>query len=263
MTWRLAKLLDQFNITPLINKKRAQLGLKPVQDAWRHIMGQHVLVASDKVIGEVPPDVSEPTWTQTGYMHLRQPDRDLPELDTFLEAGSPPVYAGFGSMPKKDQIRSLSIIVEAIRSCDRRAVIGKFWDEPSGFSNSDEILFIKKCPHLILFPHMAAVIHHGGAGTTASSAISGVPQIIVPHVLDQYYWANQVSQSKLGPEPIWRTELSSKKLAAAIQECLSDEDIRQKAKQASAMIKKQDSLEITVRELTKSAGVKQTPQNST
>jgi len=83
---------------------------------------------------------------------------------------------------------------------------------------------------------MAAVIHHGGAGTTASAAISGVPQIIVPHILDQYYWANQIYQSKLGPKPVWRSQLTSKKLAAAIQECLSNQQIRKRAKEASQAI---------------------------
>jgi UDP:flavonoid glycosyltransferase YjiC (YdhE family) len=96
---------------------------------------------------------------------------------------------------------------------------------------------------------MAAVIHHGGAGTTASSAISGVPQIIVPHILDQYYWGNQIFQSKLGPSPIWRSELTSKKLAAAIRECLSNERIRQNARKALGIIQQQDSLEFTVSEV--------------
>ena len=65
MTWRVAKMLDQFNLTWLINKKRKQLGLKPMEDAWLHILGQDVIVASDKVIAKVPQDV-EPAFTQTG-----------------------------------------------------------------------------------------------------------------------------------------------------------------------------------------------------
>jgi len=152
-------------------------------------------------------------------------------------------------MPIRDQIRNVPVIVEAARLSGQRAVISKFWDEPSEFSNSDDIFFNKKYPHLKLFPNMAAVIHHGGAGTTASTAISGVPQIIVPHILDQYYWGNQVYQSKLGPKPIWRSELTAKKLAAAIRECLSNECIRQKTKEASGIIKQQDSLEFTVSEI--------------
>jgi UDP:flavonoid glycosyltransferase YjiC (YdhE family) len=246
MTWQIARILDRVNLTLLINKKRKQLGLKPVDDAWFHILGKHVIVASDKAIAKVPQDV-EPAFTQTGYMHLDQPNQHLPELEAFLSAGPPPVYAGFGSMPKKDQANNVPIVVNAARSAGQRVVIGKFWDEPSEFSNSDDVFFIKRYPHLKLFPRMAAVIHHGGAGTTAASAISGVPQIIVPHILDQYYWGHQVYQSHLGPKPIWRSKLTSKKLAAAIQECLSNDLIKQSARATSKMINQQNSLEMTVR----------------
>ena len=252
MTWRVARLLDHFSITRLINNHRRQLGLKLIPDAWRHILGRHVIVASDSAIAKVPPDIIEPAFTQTGYMHLNQPDRQMPQLDAFLETGPPPVYAGFGSMPVRDQIRNTAVIVAAARSSGLRAVIGKFWDEPSEFSNSNDIFFIQKYPHLKLFPKMAAVIHHGGAGTTATAAISGVPQIIVPHLLDQYYWGNQIYQSQIGPRPIWRSQLTSTKLAAAIQECLSNEQIRQKAREAAGIIKQQDSLELTVTEILKS-----------
>ena len=255
MTWWIARLLDRYNITRLVNYHRRQLGLKLVRDAWRHILGQHVIVASDSTIAKVPPDVVVPAFTQTGYMHLNQPDQQLPELDAFLGAGPPPVFAGFGSMPRQDQIRNTAVIVEAARLSGQRVVIGKFWDEPADFSNSDDIFFIRKYPHLKLFPKMSAVIHHGGAGTTATTAISGVPQIIVPHLLDQYYWANQVYQSQLGPRPIWRSKLTSKKLAAAMQECLYNEQIRQKARAAAGIIKQQDSLDLTVKEILKSVNI--------
>ena len=252
MTWRVAGLLDRFNLTRLINNHRRRLGLKEIPDAWRHILGRHVIVASDSAIAKVPPDIVEPLVTQTGYMHLKQPDQHLPELDAFLDAGPPPIYAGFGSMPIRDQIRNTAVIVAAARLSGRRAVIGKFWDAPSEFSNSEDIFFIRKYPHLKLFPKMAAVIHHGGAGTTATTAISGVPQIIVPHLLDQYYWGNQIYQSQLGPSPIWRSELTVKKLAEAIRQCLSHEQFRQKAREASDKIKQHDSLETTVAEILRS-----------
>jgi len=252
ITWRTAELLDRFNFTRLINHRRRKLGLRPVADAWRSIMGHHVLVASDKIISEVPPDVVAPPFKQTGYMHLRQPDHNFPELAAFLEAKPPPVYAGFGSMPKNTQIRSLPMIANAIRSCGRRAVVGRFWDAPGKFSHADDILFVRKYPHLDLFPHMAAVIHHGGAGTTASCAISGVPQIIVPHVLDQYYWGHQVYKAGLGPRPIWYSKLTGRKLAAAIQTCLSNAGMRQKSREVSALIRQQDSVEYTASELIRS-----------
>ncbi len=246
MTWHIVRLLDRFNLTLLINKKRRQLGLKPVDDAWFHILGKHVIVASDKAVAEVPQDVKL-AFTQTGYMHLDRKGQHLPELEEFLSAGSPPIYAGFGSMPKMDQAGNVPIIVHAARSAGQRVVIGKFWDEPSEFSNSDDVFFIKRYPHLKLFPHMAAVIHHGGAGTTAASAISGVPQIIVPHILDQYYWGHKVYKSHLGPKPVWRSKLTSKNLAAAVRECLSNDLIQQSARTASEMINQQNSLEMAVR----------------
>jgi UDP:flavonoid glycosyltransferase YjiC (YdhE family) len=185
-------------------------------------------------------------------MHLNQPDQQAPQLEAFLEGGPPPIYAGFGSMPIRDQIRNMAIIVEAARLSGQRAVIGKFWDETSEYSNSEDIFFIRKYPHLKLFPKMAAVIHHGGAGTTATTAISGVPQVIVPHLLDQYYWGNQIYQSQLGPRPIWRCDLTAPKLAAAIRECLTNKQIQHKARETAGIIKRKDSLELTVKEILKS-----------
>jgi len=253
MTWRIAKILDRLNMTSLINKGRKQLGLTPVKDAWRNILGQRVIVASDKAISVVPPDV-EPAVAQTGYLHLDQPDQRLEELEAFLGAGPPPVYAGFGSMPKKDQSENVPIIVRAARSAGSRVVITKFWEEPSEFSLSDDVFFINKYPHLKLFPRMAMVIHHGGAGTVAASAVSGVPQIVVPHILDQYYWGHQVYRSNLGPKPIWRSRLTSRKLAAAIRESLSNDLMRQKAKEVSRMIDRQNSLDMAVREVLRGIG---------
>ena len=96
---------------------------------------------------------------------------------------------------------------------------------------------------------MAAVVHHGGAGTTASGAISGVPQIIVPHILDQYYWGRKVHESNLGPKPIGRSKLTAQRLAAAIRECLSNDLLIQTSKAAADVIKGQDSIGMTVAEL--------------
>ena len=250
MTWRIAKILDRLNLTALVNKGRKQLGLRPVNDAWHNILGQRVIIASDKAISIVPPDV-EPAVVQTGYLHLDQPDQRLEELEAFLDAGPPPLYAGFGSMPKKDQTDNVPIIVRAARSAGRRVVIAKFWEGPSEFYRSDDVFFINKYPHLKLFPRMASVIHHGGAGTVAASAVSGVPQIVVPHILDQYYWGHQVYRSNLGPKPIWRSRLTSRKLAVAIRESLSNDSIRQKAKEVSRMIYRQNSLDMAVREVLK------------
>ena len=248
LTWRIGAMVDHLTMTALVNRERKKLRLKPVKDAWLTFLGQRVIVASDKAVSTIPPD-AEPAAFQTGYLHLDQPDQPLEELERFLNAGPPPVYAGFGSMPKKVQIDNVSLIVQAARSAGSRVVIAKFWEEPSEFSRCEDVFFIHKYPHLKLFPRMAGVIHHGGAGTTAAGAASGVPQIVVPHLLDQYYWGHQVYRSNLGPKPIWRHRINRRKLAEAIREVLTNEQMRQKVEKVSGMIDRQNSLNKAVREV--------------
>ena len=156
---------------------------------------------------------------------------------------------GLAACPKRIKAAIFQIIVKAARSVGRRVVIAKFWEEPSEFHRSDDVFFIGKYPHLKLFPRMAAVIHHGGAGTVATSAISGIQQIVVPHFLDQYYWGSQIYRSNLGPNPIWRSRLTSRKLEVAIHEALSHKRMKQKATAISRMIDRQNSLDMAVREL--------------
>lgn len=250
MTWRVSLMLDRLNLSRMINRKRRSLGLHPVHDVWAHILGTRVIVAADRVIAQVPPDVKI-LFSQTGYLHMEQPNEVHPDLDAFLAEGPPPLYAGFGSMPRRDQARLAPLVIEAARRAGQRVVLGKFWEGPSHLSPSRGVFFIRGYSHLRLFPGMAAVIHHGGAGTTATAALSGIPQIIVPHVLDQYYWGDRIWRSGLGPRPVWRSRLNIKRLTEAIEEALQREAMRRRAKAASRMINRQESLEAAVREVLK------------
>lgn len=251
LTWKIGQILGRLDTTRLLNQKRKQYGLPPIKDSLPHILGPHLLVASDPEVAPVPPDVTIP-FSQTGYLHLSQPEQDLLSLTAFLEKGPKPVYVGFGSMPKGDQMMALPIVVKAAKELGVRLVVAKFWDDPVPFASSEGLLFIKQYPHLHLFPHMAAIIHHGGAGTTATSARSGVPQIVVPHVLDQYYWGNKVYQARLGPKPIPRSALSVSQLTQALATCLTDQKIQEATQKASENIQRTDSLKRTMDELFKS-----------
>ena len=94
----------------------------------------------------------------------------------------------------------------------------------------------------MIFPRVAAVVHHGGSGTTATAAMAGVPQIIVPHILDQYYWAERIFRRGLGPNPIRRSRLTAGRMAKAIHESLSDNGYQHRAKEVAKTIKPRDSL---------------------
>jgi len=248
MGWHMAAWMDKLNITRLLNRQRRRLGLAPLKDAWAHILGQNLIVASDAEIAGVPPDAAV-SCVQTGYMHLTQPPRRLPALEVFLNAGPPPLYAGFGSMPQPDQAKLVPVIVEASRENGLRVIVAKFWEEPSPLSNAEDVFFIRKYPHRDLFPRVAAVIHHGGAGTTATTAISGVPQIIVPHVLDQYYWGHRIFKAGLGPKPIWRVRLTAAGLARAIENTVTRREWTDNAAAVGAKLRRKDALGLAVKEI--------------
>jgi len=244
-TWSLVRYLNRLDLTRRINAQRRAWGMPPKADFWFPSLGPIAIVAADRVIAPVPPD-AESLGVQTGYLHLDQPGADDPGLEAFLQANPHAVYAGFGSMPASDQARNVPCIVKAAREAGLAAVIGKFWTTPTGFEHAEDVYFLRGYPHLELFPRMAAVIHHGGAGTTATCAVSGVPQVIVPHVLDQYYWGHRVHKSGIGPRPVWRRRLSAKRLGRSLQACLSNTSMQKAAAETARSIAPGTSLQQTV-----------------
>jgi UDP:flavonoid glycosyltransferase YjiC (YdhE family) len=241
MSWKTAELVDQFNITFLINRYRKKHGLDPVSNALDHILGKNTIVAVDKEIAQMPGDVKQ-TWVQTGYPHLETSPEQVPALDRFLENKPRPVYAGFGSMPAKDQKRIIPILIKAAGNLGRRIILPQLHGVSTEYAAGEDVFFIRDYPHLQLFPKLDAVIHHGGAGTTATAGASGVPQVIVPHILDQYYHGRKIFLSRLGPKPIPRAAITESRLTAALEQCLSDPAIRQAAKKTGQTINPKKSL---------------------
>jgi UDP:flavonoid glycosyltransferase YjiC (YdhE family) len=220
--------------------------LKPTKDWWTDLIGNNVIVASDPVLAAVPVDVRQ-IYTQTGYFHLEQ-DGEIPEaVKDFLADGPPPIYFGFGSMPRKDQSALRPLLLESARLAKQRVMISQLRKDPTRLIRSKDSCFVNNLPHHLLFPKVALVVHHGGAGTTATAARAGVPQIIIPHILDQFYWADRIHALGLGPGPIWRSKLTGKRLKAAIIEAISNQRFRQRAREISLILRKQDSLGDAVR----------------
>ncbi|MTH54276.1 glycosyltransferase [Bacillus mangrovi] len=144
------------------------------------------------------------------------------DLVQFLQAGKPPVYAGFGSVSNpKEAKETTRMILDALKETGQRGILATGWN---GLAESEEIpedvFILKSAPHSWLFPKMAAVIHHGGAGTTAEGLRAGIPSIIVPHSNDQFAWGRRVRELGVGPEPIRRKQLTAEKLTAAVNRAL-------------------------------------------
>ncbi|MBW1838239.1 MAG: hypothetical protein JRI99_15180, partial [Deltaproteobacteria bacterium] len=216
-SWDAVRVLDRFNFQRLINQRRREFGLQPTRNVWEDLIGDHVIVASDPILANVPADVHR-TYTQTGYLHLDQQGEISAEVEAFLSDGPPPLYFGFGSMPRQDQSALRPLLLEAAKSANQRVIISQLREDPNRLTGPADFCFANNLPHHLLFQRTAAVIHHGGAGTTATAARAGVPQIIVPHILDQFYWADRIHLLGLGPEPIWRSKLTGERLKAAILE---------------------------------------------
>ncbi|KAH6643326.1 glycosyltransferase family 28 domain-containing protein [Truncatella angustata] len=145
-----------------------------------------------------------------------------PDLKVFLATGSPPLYVGFGSIVLDDPKRLTNIILEATRICGVRVLISRGWSELGKDScNSSDVFYLDDCPHEWLFKRVSAVIHHGGAGTTACGLVNARPTIIVPFFGDQPFWADVVAKAGAGTKPIPQKQLTVERLVEAIKFAIS------------------------------------------
>lgn len=200
------------------------------------------LTTVSKHILQRPADWGE-HWQITGYIFDEDADWSPPQdLVDFLEAGEAPVYIGFGSMPDSKPEATTRTIIEAVQKTGKRAIILSGWAELGADDVPDNIYILKYAPHNWLFPKMSALIHHGGAGTTASGLRAGVPTTIVPHAGDQAYWGRTVKQLGIGTDPIPRKKLSVENLAQVIRTLTSDKSLRDNAQALSQKIQEEDGL---------------------
>ncbi|KXJ87567.1 glycosyltransferase family 28 domain-containing protein [Microdochium bolleyi] len=144
-----------------------------------------------------------------GFFMRDEPEYSPPaDLARFLSAGPPPLYVGFGSIVLEDPERLHSVILEAARACGLRLLISRGWSKLGGDSISNaDVFYLEDCPHEWLFKQVVAVMHHGGAGTTACGLINARPTLIVPFFGDQPFWGNVVASAGAGPAPIPQKEL--------------------------------------------------------
>ena len=240
------RILDRIMLEPL-NEQREALGLQRLKHVPRGAAGAELaIVAADPEIAPAPNDMI-PGVEQTGFIFYTQKPTENAVLEDFLADGAPPIYVGFGSMAHSHPQRTTAIILEAVRRADCRALIASGWAGLGESDLPDNCLSVRQVAHGPLFPRLAAAIHHGGSGTIATAARAGIPQIIIPHHMDQFYWGHRIRVSGLGPKPVPLRKLRPERLASAIRRCISDEKLRERCKAAAAKIEDRDGLGETVR----------------
>ncbi len=180
----------------------------------------------------------------TGYWFLdAAPDWTPPSaLTEFLQAGSAPVYIGFGSMGSRKPEETANLVLQALAQTKQRAILLSGWGGLRAKDLPETVYLGDSIPHSWLFPRVAAVVHHGGAGTTAAGFRAGVPSIVIPFFGDQAFWGRRVAELGVGPDPIPRKQLTVERLAGAIQTAVNDLTMRQRAAQLGAEIQAEDGI---------------------
>jgi sterol 3beta-glucosyltransferase len=253
LTWQLLR--------PILNPWRRSLGLPglPLPGPMRRVRhaAQPVLCCFSPNVVPRPADWP-PHVHLTGYWFLdpRPGWTPSPRLADFVSAGPPPVYVGFGSMVSNDPAATRRIVRTALRRAGVRGVLLAGPDEAPDTDtdtgpdagpveapgDDDDVFVVDDVPHSWLFPRMAAVVHHGGAGTTAAGLRAGTPTVVCPFFGDQAYWGERVAALGAGPRPLPIRRLTADGLAAAIRRAVGDTGIRRRAAELGRRISAEDGV---------------------
>ena len=246
LSYPIVELLTWQGLGDIINRFREYtLGLEPVS-----MVQAPTLIARLKIPYTYcwsPALIPKPRdWKQhisiSGFYFLSLASNYSPadDLKAFLDAGPPPVYIGFGSIVLDDPNGMTKLIFEAVRRTGQRALVSKGWGGMGAdeLGKPDNVFMLGNVPHDWLFKHVSAVVHHGGAGTTAAGIAHSKPTVIVPFFGDQPFWGSMIAKAGAGPEPIHNKELTADKLADAINFAVKAGTL-ERAKQLGARISKE------------------------
>jgi sterol 3beta-glucosyltransferase len=239
--------LWQFLRGPLNRARQTALGLAPLsaRELWARVAYFAPLTLYGYSATIAPPPSDWPMRRRVnGYWMLERPAdwRPPAALERFLAAGAPPVYIGFGSvLAGRDPAAITTLLVAALGRAGMRGLIYRgAWGDLAPNALPEHVLAIDAVPHDWLFRRVAAVVMHGGAGTTAAALRAGAPVVSIPFYGDQRFWAARVAALGAGPPPLARRELEPARLAAAIQQAVNDASMRTRARALSALLANED-----------------------
>jgi len=228
LLWRSAAAILDLTARRELNRARRRLGLREVASLPTQLLSERPLLSVDPPLAAVPGDCLLP-FDQIRCLHpLEGPDLP-PELESFLEQGPAPIYLGFGSMPDASAGDTTAHFLSAIEQLGCRALISRGWAGLGAGLSAKHVLAIDPVSHARLFPRVALVVHHGGAGTTHTAARAGVPQLVVPHIADQYYFARRVRELGIGPPAISRRTLTTDTLLRRLRTAIEDPSLASRA----------------------------------
>lgn len=258
--WAAERLLWRVSGESALRLRKEVLGLPPYQ-GW--IFDLLRKAAPPVLVGVSPTVLPRPRdWApylhMTGYWFLDEPAGWTPPraLADFVASGPAPVCVGFGSMPSADPAEDVRTIVTALERAGQRGIVFSGWAGLRDHARAlpSTVLALDAAPHAWVFPRAAAVVHHGGAGTTGAAFRAGIPQVVVPVGTDQPFWAHCVARLGAGPAPIPRKRLTAERLAAAISRAVGDDGIRARARDVGERVRAEDGATRAVEILERALG---------
>ncbi|MBI4927200.1 MAG: glycosyltransferase [Anaerolineae bacterium] len=231
-------------MTRPLDQIRKRAGVGPMGPTGITSPKLNLIPLSPRVIA--PDPRWEPRHRMTGYWFAPAPGEWLPpaELQDFLQAGDPPVVISLGAMALsgEDAMEAAQITLAAVQQAGVRAVI-QGWDEPMRrLALPATVFHAGSIPHDWLLQRSAAIVHHGGFGTTSAGLRAGIPGMAIPHIIDQFIWGAKLAELGVGPQPIGRSKLAVLNLAAALDQMICDEAMRARAAELGAAIRVEDGV---------------------
>ncbi|KAG4907989.1 hypothetical protein JHK84_056509 [Glycine max] len=251
LSYIIVDLLIWWGMRRIINNfRKATLKLAPIAYFSMYRGSISHLPTSYMWSPHVVPKPSDwgPLVDVVGYCFLSLASKYQPREDfvQWIKKGPPPLYFGFGSMPLEDPKGTTDVILEALKDTEQRGIIDRGWGNLGNLAElSDNVFLLEECPHDWLFPQCSAVVHHGGAGTTATGLKAGCPTTIVPFFGDQFFWGDRIYEKELGPAPIPISQLNVENLSNAIRFMLQPE-VKSRAMEIAKLIENEDGVAAAV-----------------
>ncbi|WP_167955585.1 glycosyltransferase [Anaerosporobacter faecicola] len=247
-TFKCGDLLWSSATRRLLNDWRVENGLRPIQKfefPYRYLHGQEIptLYAYSTFLSPKPAEYDSNKYLTGFWIKSLEAEWEAdPSLVEFLNKGEKPIYIGFGSTVGGSYDEALRIVLESLINVGQRAILSSGWGDLSGSNLPDTVFQINNVPHEWLFQHVSAVVHHGGAGTTAAGLRAGVPTIIIPFGGDQPFWGQCVYRLGVGPKPILRKHLTVKNLTKALREVINNDEIKKNAKALGVQLRNENGV---------------------
>jgi vancomycin aglycone glucosyltransferase len=254
LLWQAGGPIADLALRGPINRGRATLGLDALDSPMSQLLREPTILAADRDVGPLPDDAPDSAVGTDAWV-LDEPGALDPRVEAFLRLDPAPIYIGFGSMVAQRAPELVAHAVAAVRAIGRGAIIAGGWASlDRHILEADDVLTVGSVPHPLVFPRVAAVIHHGGAGTTTAAARAGAPQVLLPHILDQYYWAHRVEALGLGPRALPVELVTADVLSDRISRAVNDPWIRERVNRLAPAVAGRNGVTAAVEHLEALAG---------